>query len=223
MRKMFVFAWLLCCIRCFGGDETPILFNKMLDSYKKESFFSCKGEVGTGMSGSQIRDIKKFELSFVRPDKFNLEFVGNNPANQQPRTNKIFTLFGKVYSQVDPATQPKEEISLYEALKNNSGVSAGVSVFVPFLLLGTNFFSLDGITQKPDTQVDGVKCFHFSAMTVQKQPVEVFVDQQHFVILKLQRTFKVDSKRIPTNAPGLAAMANSEFETTITCHNFELK
>jgi hypothetical protein len=78
---------------------------------------------------------------------------------------------------------------------------------------------MDALTQRPNTQVDGVSCFCFSALTVRKQPIEVFIDQKDFLILKLQRTFKIDAKQIPANAPDLQKMVNPEFETTIICRN----
>lgn len=221
--QLTIIGLLACIVRsgADGGGIVPESFNKMLDSYRNTSAFLCVGDVTTGAKGSQVQNKKAFTLSFDRPDRFNLELVEIDPISQQTKTNRVFTLQGKPYSQIAPSLQPKEETSLYQALRTCRGVSAGMSELIPFLLLGTNVFSMDALIQQPDTQVDGINCFHFSALTVRKQPIEVFIDQKDFLILKLQRTFKIDAKQIPANAPDLQKMVNSEFETTVTCRKFK--
>jgi len=210
---------LLTCFVCSGADGGGIVpepFNKMLDSYRNASVFSCEGDISTGAKGSQVQNKKTFKLSFERPDRFNLELVETDPISQQTKTNRVFTLQGRAYSQIAPSLQPKEETSLYEALRTCRGASAGMSESIPFLLIGTNVFSMDAFTQQPDAQLDGMDCLHFSALTARKQPIEVFIDQKDFFILKLKRTFKIDAKQIPANAPNLQKLLNSEFETTTT-------
>ena len=199
----------------------PESFNKMLDNYRSASAFSCDGDITTGAKDSQMRSQKSFTLSFGRPDRFDLNLIETDPASQRMKTNRVFMIQGQPYSQTAPYFRTKEESSLSQALKSCRGASGGMSELIPPLLLGTNVFDKTSIVQQPDAQVNGIMCFHFSALTVRKQSVELFVDQKDFAILELQRTFRIEAKQIPSNSPDLAKMANSEFITTITCRNFK--
>jgi hypothetical protein len=119
MKIQLTIIGLLTCTVCFGaGDDGAVreLFNKVLDSYRNASAFSCEGDITTSAKGSLVQSKKTFTLSFDRPSQFDLELVENTPLNQS-RTNRIFILGEKPYSQVAPSFQRKEEPSLYQALR----------------------------------------------------------------------------------------------------------
>lgn len=221
MKMLLPVVGILPCIAFMAANSrgaAPDSFNKMLDRYRNATVFSCQGDITTAAKGSPIQSKKTFTLSFQRPNQLNLELVEKTPFIRS-KTNRVFMLDGKPYSQVGPSFRRKEEASPYEALRSCRGPSAGASELIPVLLLGTNAFNMDTVIQKDDEQVEGMRCFHFSALTIHKQPVEVFIDQKQLSILKLERSFKIDAKDVPPNAPGLQKLVGSEFETVITCRD----
>lgn len=222
MRILLTILGFLSCVTCPGvRGQTPEAFNKMLDRYRNASSFSCEGSITTGAKGSTVQSEKTFKLSFERPGQLNLEIVDTN--QHLPKTNRVFTVGGTAFSQIAASAKPKEEASLYQALRTCRGVSAGMSDSIPALALGTNIFKMDSVVQAPDARMDGTDCLRFNVANTAGQPIELFVDKGNYAILKLQRTFTIAAKQIPANAPDLRALANSKFETTITCRNVVFK
>jgi hypothetical protein len=214
---------LLFGFRCCWGGESPELSDKMLDRYQQASALTSEGYVASGAKGNSTRDRKTFKLSFVRPDQFDLDIVGVVPNTTLPQTNRVFMLEGKAYSQLWPAVQPHQETSLYEALRTVRGASAGVSMFVPCMLLGTNVFVRGAAKQQPNVVVHGISCLHFSAPTVWAETVEVFIDPKSLEILKLQRTVKLNAAQLPARTTDklllLRTLGSDEIENAISFHN----
>jgi hypothetical protein len=175
--------------------SAPEILKRMADTYRSALTYSDSGYIRTTFidpDGSRRVTERRFATRFVRPDRFRFEFSERSCCQDENRY--IIWMDGssvRKWWEIDPKV--KELPDLESAVYAAAGVSGGVSMRVPTLLLPETLgeaddaafpLGLEAPSRIADGDVEGTPCFRIRART-RIEDVVVWVEKSTYLIRRV--------------------------------------
>jgi outer membrane lipoprotein-sorting protein len=164
-------------------DLTPQdIVDRMLKAYS-----DCKTYRDSGTAQVTVEDIKRtvnFTTAFSRPSRFRFEF------HDEAIRCVIWTSGDQTWKWSSVGPVLTTQTSLWGALKAATGISIGASTWIPGLLvadMGEGPLTSFGATERQaDESLGDHKCFHVARKPKGSAPMTMWIDQQTFLIRKIE-------------------------------------
>ena len=138
--------------------DSESIFDRLIAKYAGFQSFSCVGLLKRTIRSSEVvESCFKMELVYAAPQKICIHWWQVGYENRKKQT--LIASHGRVLSCSWPDLTWTEESSIGDALASSAGVSNGLTLHIPSLLIGNNIFSLferiDRIVRLTETDEHG--------------------------------------------------------------------
>jgi hypothetical protein len=121
--------------------DSESILDQLIVKYAAFQSFSCVGLLKRIIRGSEVAEsCFKMELVYAAPQKICIHWWQVGYENRKKQT--LMASHGRVLSCSWPDLTWTEESSIGDALASSAGISNGLTLHIPSLLIGSNIFSL---------------------------------------------------------------------------------
>ncbi len=173
------------------------IVDKIRAAYLRCGSFSCKGELSRRIfqSPSPSKQIH-VRILFARPDALRIEWFELSLA-RRPKAHLIVAKNRTAYRFDPEEGRWQKEDSVHLALAADAGISAGISSFIPSLLLGSHDFpELGKVARTDDVTFCGKPALKLTMIMPRENKTTMIVSEREHSILKVIENFSISTSAV---------------------------
>ena len=193
---LVLFALLMNPSRILAGDEGKRILERMYTMYSEAKSFSADAEYYSETSHKPpMTDKRTMSLIYKKPDHLKLSWTEIQMGGALIR-NTIFTRDGELFFYWQLFNEYRKEESIFKSIGAAAGISRGLSMYLPSLLIGAKeYMELANVKTRDDKNINGIECYVVVG-DKSNGKYEYAISKDNYALIQIKEIQEVKSKDI---------------------------